>query len=219
MWWLLLAPALAHDLSGSWRVDLHLVHDVHVPILGRSRTDAHTVQLWTIDGNDLVNEHCSIRAVPRSRIGRPTIPPAFVEAIRHAEVPLTIEGDQLRADMGESRIGFDGDTLPTNADDPTIVDHESDGHPGATILVWAPLFGNVPIYVVQRSHLLLDGQIGPEGVSGTAQQTILEQHTVGAGHRLFMQTPTLTPVEGRFTMVRLPAGARCSDPQLQPGEP
>jgi len=216
VWWFLLAPALAHDLDGTWRVDLHLVHDVHVPVLGRSRTDAYTVQLWRVDGRRMVNEHCSIRAVARSRIGRPTIPPAFVEAIRHAEAPLTVDGDQLSVDMGESRIGFDGDTLPTRADDPTVVDHEGDGHPGATITVWAPLFGNVPVYIVQRSHLLLDGVIGPDGVAGTARQTVLEQQTVGAGNRLFVQTPTLTPVEGRFSMVRVPAGASCRDPQLQP---
>ncbi len=157
MWWLLLAPALAHDLTGTWRVDLHLVHDVHVPVLGRSRTDAYTVQLWRIEGDRLVNEHCSIRAVARTRIGRPTIPEAFVEAIRHAEVPLTVDGDRLRADMSESRIGYDGDQLPTHADDPTVRDHEGDGHPGATITVWAPLFGPEPTETRTRLEVVPGG--------------------------------------------------------------
>lgn len=216
MTWLFAALALAHDLSGTWRVDLHLVHDVHVPVLGRSRTDAYTVQLWRIEGQELLNEHCSIRAVTRSRIGKPTIPPAFVEAIPANQVPFRLDGDRFQADMSESRIGFQGEALPTHADEAGVLDHEGDGHPGATISVWAPLFGNVEVYVVQRSHLLLDGQIGPTGVSGVATQKVLEQRTVGAENRLFTQNPTLAPVEGAFTMVRVPAGAGCDDPALAP---
>ncbi len=211
MWLLWTSLAAATDLSGTWRVDLHLVHEVSVPVLGTSRSDSHTVQLWRVDGDQMRNEHCSITAITRRRIGRPTIPTAFARAIEPAQARMEVTGDTLRVDMGLSRIGHTGPTVPEAADDPAVVDHEGDGLPGATMSVWAPLFGDVELYVAQRTHLVLDGVIDGERVTGTARQAELVQRTLGAANRLFVRNPVIVPVpdDSSFTMVRVPEGTTC----------
>jgi hypothetical protein len=212
IFWPWLATAAAADLTGAWRVDLHLVHDVRAPILGRSRSDSYTVQLWRVADGALTNQHCSIRAVTRSPIGKPTLPAPFVQNIPRASAPIEVTDGALRVDLGVASIGFQGDAVPTEADDPTLRDHERDGQPGATIHVWAPLFGEVSVYIAQRTHLLLEGRLdGEHAAAGRATQLELVQHTIGAANRLFAQQPQITPVpeESTFTMVRVPVDTTC----------
>jgi len=228
MWWALSlaladpVSATAADLSGTWRVDLHLVHQLSVPLLGRSPSDSDTVQLWRIADGSLTNEHCSITASTRRRIGRPTIPDTFARAIRHTTVPVTLEGDRVRVDMGVARIGYEpteaGDVFPDDAEAAGIVDHEGDGLPGATISVWAPIFGDVELYVVQRTHLLLDGVFDGATVTGTATQAVFDQRTIGATRRMFVQSPSIVPVpeDSTFRMRPMPAEVTCDDPRMAP---
>ncbi|MCB9676669.1 MAG: hypothetical protein H6737_16245 [Alphaproteobacteria bacterium] len=213
-----MAVAAAADLTGTWRVDVHLVHDVRVPVLGHSRSDAWTVQLWEVADGRMQNRHCSIRAVTRNPVAKPRMPDAFVAAIPPTVADVELEGDRFRVDLGTGRIGYAGDEVPIEPDDPSLVDHEGDGHPGATIAVWAPIFGEVEVYVAQRTHILLEGTLDGEGVAGAAKQVELVQHTLGAGNRLFAQQPSVTPVveEGTFTMTRVPAGTTCADPAMAP---
>ncbi|MEZ4322350.1 MAG: hypothetical protein R3F61_33060 [Myxococcota bacterium] len=220
MFVLWVAAAAAADLTGTWRLDLHLVHDVRVPVLGHSPSDSYTVQLWTVADGVLENEHCSIVAVTRRRIGKPTIPEPFVRNIRHATAPIELDGDRFRVDLGTATIGYVGDAVPTEPTDPTLVDHESDGNPGATIRVWAPLFGDVEVYVAQRTHLVLVGTVEGDAVTGQARQEELVQHTLGAANRLFAQQPNVTPVldESTFALTRVPAGTTCADPRMEPVE-
>lgn len=215
---LLISLAAAADLTGVWRVDLHLVHDLQIPVLGKSQSDSYTVQLWRVADGVLVNEHCSIRAVTRTRIGKPTIPPAFVHNIRHATVPIVLDGERFHADMGIGSIGFTGDVVPTMPDEPSVIDHEGDGKPGATMTVWAPLFGDVEVYVAQRTHLVLDGTVDGDEVTGRASQLLLEQTTLGAANRLFARHPVVAPMieESTFRMSRVPTGATCADVALAP---
>ena len=212
------AWAAAADLTGTWRVDLHLVHDVRIPVLGRSRSDSRTVQLWEIADGAMRNRHCSIQAVARNPIGKPRIPAPFVDAIAHTAAPITVDGTALRVDLGLARIGFVGDAAPTSPDDPSGRDHEGDGHPGATLHVWAPLFGEVDVYIAQQSHLVLEGTVDGDRVAGRATQSELIQRTLGAANRLFAQQPDLTPVPeaSTFTMTRVPAGTTCADAVMAP---
>lgn len=207
------ASAAEPDLTGTWRVDLHLVHDVRVPMLGHSRSDSYTVQLWQVRDGAMRNQHCSIRVATRNPIGKPRMPDAFFQNIPSAAAPISLEGDRFRVDLGVGRVGFVGDVVPTEASDPAVRDHEGDGQPGATIYVWAPLFGEVAVYIVQRTRILLDGVVADGRVSGQATQVDLTQHTIGAANRLFNRQPVLTPVpeESGFTMVRVDASTTCAD--------
>lgn len=217
MWPLALALATAAEpssLDGTWRADLSLVHEVTVPVLGSSTTDSRTVQLWRIVDGVLTNEHCSITALTRRKLGRPTLPDAFVHSIPHASVPVQLDGDAVRIDLGVSRIGFTGDTVPTTVDDPAVIDHEGDGLPGGTITVWVPVFGDQALYVVQKTHLVLEGARLPEGgAAGRARQVELEQHTLDASNRLFARDARLEPVPESSTwrMAPVPDGTRCAD--------
>jgi hypothetical protein len=206
------------ELTGTWRVDLHLVHDVRIPVLGRSRSDSRTVQLWEVADGAMLNRHCSIQAVARNPIGKPRMPAPFVAHIARTAAPVAVDGATFRVDLGLARIGFAGDEVPQSPDDPATRDHEADGLPGATIHVWAPLFGEVDVYIAQQSHLVLEGTVDGDRVAGRATQSELVQRTLGAANRLFAQQPDLTPVpdESTFTMTRVPDGTTCADPVMAP---
>jgi hypothetical protein len=219
MWWTWAALAAAGQLTGTYRADLHLVHEVAVPVLGRTHSDSFTVQLWRIDADGtLRNEHCSISASPRRRIGRPTIPQAFARAIPHAEARVQVDGEQLRVDMGPSFIGFDGTELPDGPEHPAVVDHEGDGKPGATMSVWAPFFGEVELYVAQRTHVVFEGRIEGDGVVGKVRQIELSQRTLDAANRLFVRNPDIRPLdeESRFSLRPVPASTTCDDESMAP---
>lgn len=211
-------PPPSPDLSGTWRVDLHLVHDVRVPVLGRSRSDSRTVQLWEVADGAMRNRHCSIQAVARNPIGKPRMPAPFVDNIPRTAAPIALDGVAFRVDLGVGRIGFTGDDVPTEPDDAALHDHEDDGNPGATIHVWAPFFGEVAVYIAQRTHMVLEGRVEGDRVTGRATQRELVQHTLGAANRLFAQQPQVTPVpeESSFTMVRVPSGTTCADAVMAP---
>jgi hypothetical protein len=107
--------------------------------------------------------------------------------------------------------------VPTEPTDPAVFDWDDDGAPGATVTVRAPLFGEVDVYVVQRSRGLLDGGVVVrDGVATAVEGAFVladfAQHTIGASNRLFHTTPraTFVPEESRLWMTRVPEGTTCA---------
>lgn len=155
-------------------------------------------------------------------------PPAFVRSLRVREYPISLTevsgGSTYTADMGVELIGleptFAEAELPRNARHPSVRDTDRDGAPGATIEMQIPALGRVKLYVVQRSHRVLNGRRAPDGsVRGTVDIRLQEQRTIGANPALLGRSPAIRPVPTRsdFSLVRVSALTDCS--QLREGRP
>jgi hypothetical protein len=88
-----------------------------------------------------------------------------------------------------------------------------DGDPGGTILLDAPVFGEVEVYIIQRAHSVLEGSwTSPTSAGGRATILDYAQRNIGASNRLFVSNPSIKPDSARSTwsMVRVDAGTTCA---------
>ena len=221
------------DLVGTWRFDVVVTTRAQVPILGEAVVETHKVMLAQVrrqaDGA-LRQEHvaCGMYARSNRRVAETWFPPGFIAAMHEQEYDLEVQdgpggpdgqgGQRIRATVSPVHLGWDpqasGGLMPLRADAPGVVDGDSDGQPGVTVHVRAPLFGQVSVYVVQHSVTALDGwRQDADTITGGARLAKLEQRSLGASNPLFATNVPLTPDDTRswFTMRRVPAGTSCED--------
>jgi hypothetical protein len=167
------------------------------------------------------HEVCDVRVDGDAGGARMTVPPAFVRSLPAREYPVSLReggtGWSYNADLGVELIGLDAAfaeaSLPRNARHPSVRDTDGDGAPGATIEMQIPAIGRVKLYVVQRSHLVLNGRRAPDGsLRGTVDIRIQEQRTIGTKPGLLGRSPAILPVPARsdFSLIRVPANTDCS---------
>ncbi|MCP4806854.1 MAG: hypothetical protein GY913_02145 [Proteobacteria bacterium] len=211
------------DLVGTWRMELNVVTDAKVPVLGNSPVLSKRVNIATIElvDGELIQSHtsCSVTAVTERAIGVPKIPQSFTDALPDKSYPieLSVEDGKLRyaVDLKTEAVGYDASEplpVPTLPEDPRVVDVDEDGHPGVTIQIYAPLFGDVDIYIVQYSRTTLSGVVkNVDRIAGGAEVEFLIQNLVGASNSLFVRKTELSPNNERsnFKLRRLPDGATC----------
>lgn len=218
--WATAALAGPGALPGTWALEIAVVTESRVPVLGALRSTSRTwVRAVITDGPaGLVQDHvvCGVRI--DAPVGRMEVPAAYVAAIPPRRYPVTVtpEGDAVRydADTQLFRLGWDDRcaTVPETPDAPCVVDADADGQPGATVHVSAPLLPWVDVYVAQQTHLVLHGVAAPDRVEGRVEVRAVESRVLGASQRLFAGSPRSTPSEGAstFAMVRLPDDAACA---------
>ncbi len=221
-----LAPAHAAppDLGGSWALALRMVSAAQLPVLGavESTTVSYGLlrELPSVDGPAQRYEVCRVELEGRGALVRSTIPAAFIAAlpVRTIRPELRPDGASwaLDLDLGDMHLGFEptvsGGLPPRVADHAAVLDSDGDGSPGATVLVDVPLFPTVQVWITQATSLALHGSMeDPDTIRGVAELSYLEQHVVGASHRLFARSPTIAPVEdaSSFLMLRIPDDAGC----------
>lgn len=226
---LLLSFALAAeppDLTGLWRVDLEVQTRATVPVLGGTTITTHQVMLATVrrgpDGAFVqTHDTCDMRATSSRAFTRPALPRAFVDAMPNKTYPLVLTEQagtwRVAMDFRPLYVGFDGvrsgGAVPQGPDDPTIIDWDRDGRPGATIQVDLPLIGAVEVYQVQRGHTTVDATVrSPDLIEGTVDVGAFAQRTIGASNSLFVQNPKIESLSDRatFRQVRLPEGTTCA---------
>ncbi len=213
------------DLRGTWRFDLRVVSHATVAVLGTTEVKSRTIFLATVSGTraqpTVHTAACHIHAEPSRALAQTLVPQGFVDALPQKTFPaeLTWNGEQwsFHGDMRPQYIGYDpgisDDELPQHRDDPGITDLEGDGHPGATIHLDVPLFGLVEMYMVQRTHTILDGTwSGADIWEGTATVRGFSQRTIGASNRLFVANAevALDNENSRFRWARVPMGTTCA---------
>lgn len=117
-----------------------------------------------------------------------SFPPAFVDAIepvlREAWLDEAAVGAELSAGPWVELVGValndPSDPLPTDADDPHVVDSDRDGHPGVTVHVDQSILGEGDVYVIQRTTTTLTGvMVADDRVEGYVEATT-EQVVLGA---------------------------------------
>ncbi|MFT4977608.1 MAG: hypothetical protein ACI8S6_003515 [Myxococcota bacterium] len=223
---LTIAAALAHaqppDISGSYRLDLVIASKANVPVFGEAEIMAQTTMLAQIspDGQGgYTQRHITCSVSPRTslKVAQTTIPPSFIAPMSEKVYPvvLTERPDgrwTYRADFGPQHIGFrpelSGGMPPAEATHPGVVDWEGDGHPGATILLQVPVFGQVEVYITQLAHTRIDGVLVESGgASGKVEVVALEQRSIGAKPMLFAANPAVTQMPGQSRFILTPTTA------------
>ena len=223
------AAPVPPDLAGTWRLDLYVVSHARIPVLGTTTILARTIFQATIDGDPgsqvMHTRPCKLQPETTRPIATTIIPQAFVDHLPPKHVPLeltaretggwSLVGDMQPQDVGWTRTRHRPTAsalVPQDADHPAVLDFEGDGHPGATIHLDAPLFGEIEIYVVQTAHTVLSANIKGDGtITGRANPRDFAQRTIGASNRLFISNPdiSLDANQSSFRLARVPDGTAC----------
>lgn len=210
------------DLSGAWRLDYSVVTRNRVPVLGRIKSASMgwaLAQVRYTDGR-WVQEHEVCGGTVRAGLVRSELPLAYLHHVPQKTYTIVIgaETDSLAfyADTGTFMSGHDPacDSLPQSPDDPCARDWDEDGHPGATVRVKPPLFRWVDVYVAQKTHMVLHGEVKTDDhIEGYTQMQVMKTSVLGASNNLFAQTPAAVFVaeESRFTMTRVADTATCAE--------
>lgn len=194
--------------AGLYSLELEVVTATQVPFFGRaeitttSYVDLELVQ--TEDGLEARQVVCDVRVDSTAKAARTLIPPAFVRALPEQRYPVRVGADgSLILDPGPMSFGLAGEE---------VIDVDRDGHPGATVELEVPVFGEVQVYVVQRAHTVLVG--GPEdgGWGGRVEVRRMDQRTIGASNVLFRSNPRVEVVPGasRFRIRPRAPGSSCA---------
>jgi hypothetical protein len=203
--------------SGTYRLELREVHAARFPLLGRTRTTWASVSLarLTRDSGTLTQEHrlCDVRF----ESGLPLVEMVMPEPMRDslARPPYTVVlkpdeegGWRYRADLGFEHVGYTpeepGAPPPQQGDDPSIVDSDGDGKPGATLHMVVPVLDPLELYVVQRGHAVLDGRVVEGGRVEGALEAELEQVVIGSDPYFLKRNPELEPEPALSTFVLTP---------------
>lgn len=212
--------------AGRWAMELRITSVARIPLIGNQHSVTTSWMLVDLqqEGTRWIQRHqvCDFRVDSDAGGARLIVPPAFVRSLPTRVYPISLTPangrGSCRADMGVEVIGLDRSfsdvSLPTNARHPGVRDTDGDGAPGATIEMQIPALGRVKLYVVQRSHLVLNGRRAPDGsVRGAVDIRVQEQRTIGARPGLLGRSPAIRPVSARsdFALVRVPDTTECAD--------
>ncbi len=215
-------------LSGTWHLRMRTATEASIPIIGTTRINTTTHLLIHIKKNESgelqqTQKTCVVDSVPDRSLTRTVLPPSFINNLPVKTYPITVEQKadgswSYNADLRQQHVGYKGELapagVPQNKDHPAVFDWDSDGHPGATVLVDVPLFGDVAVYILQTNHTLLYGEVtNKDLIEGNTKMLLLGQRTIGASNRLLAANPTLTIGKGHtaYEMMRINDDAQCRD--------
>jgi hypothetical protein len=167
---------------------------------------------FAVEGDQLIEseEFCHADQVSDQPI-ETSISDEATQAIKPASTPVEVAGDagawQVERPGTPTPVGIRledpaNDVLPTDPNDPRIVDDDGDGNPGITVVIRAggEVFGE--LYLARREIFAYDMvQDGPDSMTGTVTDSS-EQLVIGAS------TPILESTDAQWAQV--------PDPSLSP---
>jgi hypothetical protein len=207
------------DLSGDWAMVQVLVATANLPVVGGITIDTTVGAMTHItqSGSRLIlqDRYCFTDAAPSTALFKTNIADSVMESIRPApreaslipsDCDLRFVQDWYTEIRGAVLDSPTTDPLPTDPEDPRVIDLEGDGHPGMTIQASILGLFTGEGYAVQRYRYRLDGTIlNPDIIVGFIDWTS-EQVLLAATNPLFMETFTdgtdPDPTKHRFVMVR-----------------
>jgi len=192
------APAAGH-----YALEVRLTSSTKAPFVGWVQavtSSASLVQLTEeADGTLVATQTACDVQIDGGAPARTEVPPSFVANLPVQRYPLELSaaadgGVSLDADPGPSWVG--------QGPDGALLDHENDGHPGATVWVQIPVFGRVEVYVKQHAHTRLHGAWAHDHAEGRVEVVAMQQQTLGASHKLLASDrPTRVVDEGSFVLL------------------
>lgn len=166
-----------------------------LPVLGAEPTTTYGVMRLEIAPGPtagalaLSMRICEVRIERERDVVVTSIPPSFIDALDPIERPATFDGAAFEAPWFTELRGVrldapDTDPLPTEADDPRVLDPDADGHPGLTARVSGLVDGEV--YLVQRTRTRLSGTVNVFGLLDGGLEWTAEESVLGADDPLLV---------------------------------
>lgn len=234
---ILLVPASSFaqqwpDVSGRWAQKQVTASVSDIPIVGEIETE--TVALLVLDiaqdgaRLEVTSTVCKLDIDSEIKKVRSVVPPAMIEAIgtvkRKARLEKTSDGgirffqpkhtDFLGVDPAQKDAA-----LPTEPDDPRVVDADKDGKPGVTVRIEGLIDGAV--YVVQRSWAILRGEATSTRMDGAVTWRT-QQEVLDASSSLLDSNPDARPHPNRdrhyFRTTKVGSKTTCRDIIKKRGE-
>jgi hypothetical protein len=216
---------LVESLPRTWGLEIGIATEAKVPFLGRIHILSRSLVLSQImdspSGPIMSQRMCGVVIEDDAKLSDTLIPASFVQALPVQKIPLSPvpagDGWTVRLDPGPTYVGYDpevaGEGVPSEIDDPAVVDFDGDGLPGATVQLKVSLLGHIDLYIVQRGHTILDGFGSETGVEGAVIVEDLTQKTLGASHRMFARQSSVIvdAAHSRFRMHPIADDADCDD--------
>lgn len=193
------------DLSGVWKKTVAASALTDTVVGGEEESTTRSVLRVEIEqqGQDvaLVSQICSIDIVSESDFAETVIPDAFLDSLLPTERTGTFVDGVLDLPWAfevrgvEFADGEDPETepLPSDPDDPRVIDQDGDGNPGLSVFVDAGLVSG-DIYVVQRGSDRMVGQMVSDDTLEGPLEWSDEQEILGASDdTLLLAEPTSRP--------------------------
>lgn len=167
-----------------------------VPFVGEVVATTRTVLLVDVvpdgdAGHVATQRVCAVTLDSGTELVSTLLPNAAVAAIAPASRAVTTDDAtvrfaQLTEIWGAALADPETGALPTAPDDPRVVDHEGDGHPGMTVRVSGLLDGE--IYLVQRGRTTLEGTFTtPDTLDG--RLTWSQEQVILASDNVLLENP------------------------------
>jgi len=209
---------------GTWAMVVDVGSRSKVPVAGTAQVTTRSLvrlQLARTESGWEQRQHLCAVDIRSDTKADTVLPPAFIEHVPPERYPVQFERRgqtwTYSADPGPKYIGYDpersGGRVPESKKEPGVVDHEGDGHPGATVLLQVPVLGAVRLYIAQKGWSRYQGRVVSDSlIEGRVQVMTTEQRTLGASVSLFAANPTIesVPERSRFRMVRIDEDRDCS---------
>lgn len=188
------------DLEGEWATVQVLVATATLPLLGQ--ITIHTVigalTLVTQSGSQLMlqDRYCFTHATPSTWLFGTQIPDLVMQSIappprqvtlRFVDCDVRFEQDWHTEVRGAILVDPEADTLPSEPNDPRVVDLDGDGHPGMTIHASVLGVMNGQCHAVQRYRYALDGTVFDANTIVGFVDWTSEQNVLAATHDLFLE--------------------------------
>ncbi|MBK7756594.1 MAG: hypothetical protein IPI35_09315 [Deltaproteobacteria bacterium] len=225
---LLLAPLVslaspAPSISpGRYALELVVATATQVPVMGETLVYTRSlsqVDVFVQDGVTYQTQRlCSVTVEDNNRLADTRIPEAFIKSFpvqtyAVSLTPLATGGVAYFADPGSVSIGFDpkrtAGQVPATPDDPNLLDYDGDGKPGATVNLVVPVLGAVELYIAQRGHSVMSGELQNGVVRGAVDVRYFSQRTLEASNSLFHANPPMRHLDESWFRLSPAPGMGC----------
>jgi hypothetical protein len=214
--------------TSTYVLELHVDTSAKLPFFGWTKSTTNSTVLAVIKDTKegLIQRHtpCDVQILTRKVPAKTIIPKAMMESLPIKTYGIDFDKNKetwrYKADLGQDHIGYDPKitkTVPTKASDPGVIDGDQDGHPGVTVQIDVMMFGTSELYVAQRGHLWLEGQLEDDGsVRGMVHMAPVVQHTMDASNRFMMASPPIRPdpTNSWFELWPVSDKTTCKDVQM-----
>jgi hypothetical protein len=213
-------PAIA---PGRYALELVVATATQVPVMGETLVYTRSlsqVDVFVQDGVTYQTQRlCSVTVEDNNRLADTRIPDAFIKSfpVQTYAVSLTPTGGggvAYFADPGSVAIGFDPkDTagqVPVSPDDPNLLDYDGDGKPGATVNLVVPMLGAIELYIAQRGHSVMTGEVRGGTVHGEVDVRYFSQRTLAASNSLFHANPPMRHLDESWFRLSPAPGLGCT---------
>ena len=221
-----LAHAQWPALEGRWALIQVFPLLAEIPLAGEVEQTSHVALFTEISQDDatlVMNDtYCFTHITTATPIAGTEIPQAFMESLtaqpRYGSLAssdgvLRLEMETYTEVRGAVLSDPDADPLPTDPEDPRIIDQDGDGSPGMSVHVSVLGLLEGQIHVVQRVRYRMSGYVVDENTMIGTLEWSDERTVVGATNPVFLtrsaSRPHPDPARHRFVMIRVDDSWAC----------